>query len=157
MPTIQNIDALIEQLLDKYTDTSGAINLEAAQGDLANRARKDPDMMEPEIWSAQKFSVFKKNHSLRPGGTASGQMVFGFSILPEAIVVLSEGKNRTWVRFKDMSEQRINSRQTLITKKAAESMSAAAAEMQFWNQLRTQWDHKKYPDFWDFVQSLQTP
>jgi hypothetical protein len=153
MPTI-DIDALIEKLLAKHTDATGAQDPDAAETELANQGRKDPDLMEPELWASQKFSIYKKSHTLKPAGTASGQTVFGFAINFEAIVVLSEGKKRTWVRFKDMSEQRINMRQTLITKKAAESMSAAALEMQFWNQLRTKWDHQVYPNFLDFVQSL---
>ena len=153
-----NFDLIIEGLLAKHKDSkTGIEDPAAAQSDLADMGRSDPDLMEPEVWAAGKMESFKKRHSMLPAGTPIGQTVFGFAILPDSIVVLSEGKNRQWVRFKHLKPALIDMRTALVTKKAAEHMQAASEEMQFWNNVRQNWNRLKYPNIMDFVQSLQTP
>jgi hypothetical protein len=153
-----NFDLIIDGLLAKHTNNkTGIEDPAAAQSDLADMGRMDPDLMEPEVWAAGKMESYKNRHSMLPAGTPIGQTVFGFAILADSIVVLSEGKNRHWVRFKHLTPALIDMRTGLVTKKAAEHMQAAAHEMQFWNNIRQNWDRLKYPNIWDFIESLKTP
>lgn len=152
---MQSINEIIAGLLTKHTSPNGEISPIDCQADLATLARNDPDIMEPEEWAARKFENYKRTHGLHPAGTAAGQTVFGFAVDENAIIVLSEGANRTWVRFKDLKRDHIPLRQALIIKKAGEAMTAATREIEFWNTIKTKWDPARHPDIWGFVQELQ--
>jgi hypothetical protein len=115
-------DGIILEILINNT-RNGDTDPLAATAELSDAYRYHPEWVDRHRCAAIDIEHYKKRNAFKP---EAGQGEF-------SIVVLSEGKERRWSFFKNMTKRKIAMRIAMILKKDEEHHAATEAEIAYWN------------------------